>query len=368
MSTTISRGALLSTGVLFCVASGAYSAPLSQQEKAIAALSNAAQSELDQGHFERAADLFLQLWRKDATLPVALLNAARSSQLAGQWERADELYREFLALPNQEPARLAKARRFYDELRSAKAQRKAEEAARAERDGRYDLAAALWTDAFDLDRTRLASLARLGRAQHLAGKGEVARATYRKYLDVTGIEAPDRADVQRWLAELPSESATTPTPAVVTNSPGSTPTTAQPPSTAPAPGNSAAPPATAVAVPTVTAHASNSTPWRAVALTATGGTALLAGAGLLAVGLGKKADYEAAVGKTDAQGNILSIDHDTAREMAQRAETYVNLGFGVAGVGAVAAGVGLWLWLREPAGAGAVALPVPGGMAVAVRF
>jgi tetratricopeptide (TPR) repeat protein len=117
-------------------------APPTAKEKAVAALLNAALAEHDQGHFDRAAELFLQIWRQDKGQPVALQNAARASQLAGHLERAEELYRKFMALPDIDSVRAAKVKGFVQESQRTKAERKAEGAARAERDGRYDLALA----------------------------------------------------------------------------------------------------------------------------------------------------------------------------------------------------------------------------------
>lgn len=61
--------------------------------KIAAALINAAQKEFDAGNFERAGDLFHQIWRQDNSQVAALYNAARAYHLAGRADAAGELYR-----------------------------------------------------------------------------------------------------------------------------------------------------------------------------------------------------------------------------------------------------------------------------------
>ncbi|MBM4341806.1 MAG: hypothetical protein FJ100_00310 [Deltaproteobacteria bacterium] len=170
--------------------------------KTVAALLAAAQKQLDAGNFERAAELFLEIWRVDKTTVPALYNAARSFQLAGQLDKAERLFREMLALADLEPQARAKAQTQLDAVLAKKAERRADEATSAESAGQYDAAVALWAEALTLDPKRADWIKRLGRAAHLGGKHAQASAAYERYLKTAGVSAGDRAQVEAWRAEL----------------------------------------------------------------------------------------------------------------------------------------------------------------------
>ena len=72
--------------------------------KVVQALIAAAQKEFDAGHFERAGELFLEVWLQGKDSRPALYNAARGFHLAGKLDKAESLYRELLALPAPSPA------------------------------------------------------------------------------------------------------------------------------------------------------------------------------------------------------------------------------------------------------------------------
>lgn len=170
--------------------------------KTVAALLAAAQKQLDAGNFERAAELFLEIWRVDKTTVPALYNAARSFQLAGQLDKSERLFREMLALADLDPQARAKAQAQLDAVLAKKAERRADEAAAAESAGQYDAAVALWAEALTLDPKRVEWLKRLGRAAHLGGKHPQALAAYDRFLKSPGQSAADKAQVEAWRAEL----------------------------------------------------------------------------------------------------------------------------------------------------------------------
>jgi tetratricopeptide (TPR) repeat protein len=119
--------------------SPAYAAPVAA--KLVPALVAAAKKELDAGNFDRAGELYLQIWQQDASLLVALNNAGRAYQMAGRLEKADELYGLYLKQPHAEAAGIAKVRAYQAELQVARGDLKVEGAARAESEGKYALAA-----------------------------------------------------------------------------------------------------------------------------------------------------------------------------------------------------------------------------------
>ncbi len=170
--------------------------------KTVAALLAAAQKQLDAGNFERAAELFVEIWRMDKTTVPALYNAARSFQLAGQLDKSERLFREMLALADLDPQARAKAQTQLDAVLAKRAERRADEAASAESAGQYEAAVALWADALTLDPKRTEWLKRLGRAAHLGGKRPQALAAYDRYLKAPGLSPADRAQVEAWRGEL----------------------------------------------------------------------------------------------------------------------------------------------------------------------
>ena len=66
------------------------------KSKVVTALIGAAQKEFDGGNFDRAGELFLDVWKQDKTQTAALYNASRAMHLAGNLDKADDLYREIV--------------------------------------------------------------------------------------------------------------------------------------------------------------------------------------------------------------------------------------------------------------------------------
>ena len=361
MSTKLTSIFFALTVVGSSVAPALEAAP-SAKDKMLATLLTAAQKAFDAAEFSRAAELYLDLWRQDASQPLYLYNAGRASHLGGQLDRAEDIYRQLLALPGLEQTRIDKTRGYIVEVQRRKGEHKAEEAAQFERKGKYDAAATTYSEAFELDSTRHAWLARAGRSLHLAGRRDDAGAAYRKFLKGAPKEAPDRAEVEGWLRELG----------------GSAGAAAAPQGGVPSPGGAAAPaagaaPGAAFADPTVTATAAApGTPllaWIALG----GGAALTAGGAVLFLGAQSDADAlqaELDASKHDVSGKaVIALDYDHIRDRNDAIAQSKTIGAAVAGVGVVSMGVGAWLALTAPKAQVAFA-PAPdlGGVRMAWRF
>lgn len=312
-------------------AGGEASAPKS---KVMIALIAGAQKEFDGGNFERAAELFTEIWRQDAGNVVALYNAARASHLAGKLDKADELYGELRKPGVLDEATAAKVARYADDLRRLRAERIAEQAAAAERSNQFALAAQLWTQA-DQMTPKPAWQLRAARAHHLAGDRDTALAQYDRFLATAAADDAGRVDAQRWQAEL------------------------RPPKPA-APGAQAGPATVATAAPAARS-------WGPYAVI--GGSALLLGTGLVVLGMAGSDDaaLQDKLAKVNANARVDGIRYSEATAEAGRIEGQYRLGWVLAGVGAVGGGVGAWWWWRGRSAAVAC-VPSVGGLAIAGRF
>ena len=316
--------------------------PGAPRSKVVQTLITAAQKEFDAANFERAGQLFLEIWRQDKTLPPALYNAARAWHLAGKLDKADALYREYLALPGIEAAARSKIDEHLADLRLRRSEAYADDAAQAEKAANFALAVRLWGEALQI-QPRPAWLLRRARAEHLAGNAEAATKGYDRYLELATETAPERADALRWRAELQ-------------------------------PSAPAAPKALGTTAPSLPSEAGatayqrlETAPDRTLAWILTGGGAAvgLAGAGLYLATLSDQAAHEASLeARTD--GKFSGTAYEDAKASADAINGRVRLAWAVGGAGAVAAGVGAWMLLKTP-GKVAVA-PVPGGAIVAWRW
>ncbi len=310
--------------------------PAAAKSKTQAALIAAAQREYDAGNFERAGELFLDIYRQDNTAIVGLYNACRAFHLAGKLDKALELYRELLARPDLDPSVKAKVDNYLDDLRQKRAEAKADDANRAEKAGNYAVAVGLWTDALAAAPEKVAWILRLARAQHLAGDKDAALKGYDRYLALPADKAPDQADAARWRAEIAPKTfdevpvPKDPAPVVGVTKPAETP--------------------------------SNWPAWAALG----GGVALLGGGAALYLG---QADARATLDQqlADKQaGKVAGIDYQSYE--SKRTElngNYRNAAI-LASAGVVAAGVGAWLLARVPEKV--AVLPSGQGALIALRF
>lgn len=170
--------------------------------KTVQALIAAAQKQVDSGNLERGADLFVEIWRLDRTAHAALYNAARLYQLVGNLEKSETLWRDLLGEPGVPADAREKAQAKLAEVQQRRMERRTEDAARAEGNGQYGVAADLWSEAVAADGTRSDWLRRWGRALHLAGRHAQARSVYERYLGHPAGASAERAQVEAWRAEL----------------------------------------------------------------------------------------------------------------------------------------------------------------------
>ncbi len=356
-------------------------APAGGKSKVVQALISAAQKEFDAGNFERAGELFLEIWRQDPEARPILYNAARAYQLAGKVDKADELFRELLAIADLDPVLKGKAQTQLEGLQVKRSEHKADEAGRAEKAGQYALAAGLWAEAIKLQPKKIAWLIKQARAYHLAGQLQQALATYDKYLAAAPANAEDRAQVQTWRDECVAR------PPVASDPPVEKPVekpveapVAPPPERPAEPAAVVTPTTAATAMPTATPAkpparsaepkpappppAPSKTPLLVLGIS---GAVLAGGAVVLVSASGDKADLDAAQAKKDASGKVIGISHADATKEASRIQTNFATGWAMTGLGLVGAGVGAWLWMHQPSAPVAVA-PVPDGLVIVGRF
>lgn len=326
------------------------------KEKLLATLLTAAQKAFFAGDFARAADLYADLWRQDPEQPSYLYNAARASHLGGQLDRAEDLYRQLIGNAAADKAQVEKCKGYLAELLARKGQRKADEAAKVEANGNYEAAAALWRDAYDLDPTRLGWLARSGRALHLAGKKAEAAAAFKKFLDTAPKDAPERADVERWNAELQGAAGH-----------------AAPVGPQHGDGVKAKPGSAAPDAPGPGVHKADGgvpmTAWIAL-----GSGAILVGGGAVLY-MDAASDQDALQKELDAARTtvdgktVWKLDYADTEARNATIGRSKTIGAVVAGAGVLAAGVGAWLAVTAPK-ARLVAAPAPdlGGIRLAWRF
>ena len=302
--------------------------------KVVQGLIAAAQKDLDAGFFAKAATEYLEIYRQDPTLTVALYNAARAFHLGNYPEKAEQLYRKYLTLPKMPPAQIAKVEGYLQNIQSQKAEKLAAQAQVSEKKADYRLAAELWLAAARLDPAAVAYLARGGRAAQLAENKKLARDLYAKYLAQASADAPDRADVQRWQEETQLALAA-------------------------ADGASAA----TYGVAQGEIHSNTG----AYVALASGAAVALGGAVVLALAKSAQTSYEANLAIRDGSGGISGIRYSDATEEAARINRGYAIGFGAAGVGAVASALGAWWVWRSPKSTVSV-VPAGLGAVMTVKF
>lgn len=344
------RATVLQVVVLVAAALCGHVATAAPPKSAVqAALVKGAQKEFDAGNFDRAGELFLEIWRQDNRQVVALYNAARSHHLAGKFEKAEDLYRALLAPGLLDAAAAGKVRGFLEELRPRRAEAKADEATRAEKASNYALAGQLWSDAARMMPEKPVWLLRSARAEHLAGHADAAARGYDGYLAVAPQDAAERGDAQRWRAELRPGAATA--PAIGRQTPA-----------LPAPSVHEVGPQ----APSVRATSAPARPLAGHATLGAGVLGVVAGGVLLGLAAADESTLQAKVAQTDGKGNVTGVAYGDAEQQATAIESRYRIGWAITGVGAVAAGVGTWLVLRH--GDRVSVAPGQGGAVVAVRF
>jgi tetratricopeptide (TPR) repeat protein len=348
-SSSTELASMLPHRILALALSGLLAAPTASlaappKSKVIVALVAAAQREFDGGNFDRAGDLFLEIFRQDPSQIAALYNAARAHHLAGKLSKAEELYGELLALPGAlDAATTSKVQGLVQEVRRKRGEAKADEAERAESAGNYAFAAEKWAEAGRFAPERSGWTLRAARAEQLAGRADAARSLYDKYLTIAPTDAADRANAEKWRRELGPgyAAATLPQPA-------------------------------GTQAPTLPAKVENSgAPKWAYATMAAGALSLIGGGVVLGMAAGDHSDLQAKLDQRNAAGRVATTTFDEAAVEASRIEGRYQLGWVLSGVGVAAAGIGGWAWWRSDARvvlAPSLIDAKPAGLALAGRF
>ncbi len=321
-------------------------------KKTAKALAQQAAKAFEAGEMDRAAQAYLEAWHTDGSEPNYLYGAARAEQSAGQGERAEEHYRQFIALGTADPARVAKAKGYLTEFAGVRSDEKVQAGDRAAKRSEWPVAAAAYSEAWQLRQDRLAVLLKAARAAKEAGNQPQAETWLRSYLERAPPNAPDRAEAQAMLdaavgkpvvvAPRPVESVVTPPP----------PRPVEPVSVA----------------PQVSAPQEKPSGRRTAGLWTLGSGGALAIAGAVLLGLGKAQEGQFN-SDLNYDGTVVhgALTYDQATSRAQSIGTLQTSGVALLATGALAAGVGAYLVLT--AGDAKVAvLPQGQGFALAGRF
>lgn len=355
-----------------------------RQRKAATALAEQAAKAFQTADLDKAAKFYLEAARNDPDEPSYIYGAARAEQSAGLLDRAEKHYKQFIAAPNADVSRVAKAKANLNEIQHSRAEVLCQEADEAAKRRDWVLAASSWLEAYHLAADRPQVLVKAAVAEREAGDMPSAIKHLELFLRVTLPDAAERIKAESLLNQLRPGGSTAPT-ATAAKAPPSAPAQSAPGQSAPAQAASAkpesgaaAPPGpppppaattsapTGVAAPVAPASSGGSGRiglWTCVA----GATVAAAGIGVFAWGLGEAADLQKQLGDSDgAVHTALSREEASAR--AKTITGHQAIGGGLAGLGAVATGVGLWLWLSDSPAAAAAVVPTGNGFACVARF
>jgi len=318
-----------------------------RQKRAAAALAEKAAKAFEAGDMQKAAQLYHEAWRNDASEPNYLYGAARTEQSARDLDRAEQHFRQFLALPVADPARVQKAQAYLKELQGIRADDKTAEAERAGARADHVLAASLYLEAQRLAPDRHALLVKAAMVEREAGDAKAAATHLRAFLQAAPADAPERATATALLRQL------------------------EPQPVQPAPDTRKPDPRGPVVVPLLVDKPVPPAPpawhkpaqWGAVAL---GGVGVVSAGVLAILASGQQTDLDATRvpdGRYDL--DKISVADGQAQQRSINAKWTGAAVAGGAGVAVCA--VGAWLLWREPS-AKVVLSPAPGGLALAGRF
>ncbi len=306
---------------------------------------------LEQGDHEQAARLFHEAFKLDPAHSEYLYGAARETLSAGKMTSAEELFRTFLALPDIDPARAAKAKGYVRELRAnAKAQEA--DAARARGDGA--LAASLYREAATLDPSKPVYRLRAARASQDVGQNADSVESLRAFLATAPPTDPDRPEAETRLKAL-----TNPTP--VKNPQPSVSAVA---AGAPASAAKAAP----VAVVTMAPRSTGGGRTAGIVTTVIGAAVLATGAVVWGLARSDEAAYEASIAASAADGKIHGTTYDAAAAARQAVANKQMVGQVLVGVGGAAALAGAIVWAIADKPSPVTVAPTLSGMQMAWQF
>ncbi len=302
--------------------------PPTGHEKLLATMASAAKKAFDDGAFQHAGELYLDYFGQEHA-PIALFSAARSFHLAGLIDKADELYKQFSDIRTAEAGQVQKAAAYRLEIAERRADRKAEEAARAEQAGHYLAAAELWADARRDAPTRWSLLARQGRATQLAGQQQQASVLFRLFLDSAPTDAADRPAVLRWQASVEPPVAVEPAKAATGSDSVGQPTVVQ-----------LLPPVMAAPV----RRPAEPKPIAAYAAVALGSAMEIAGLLTYLAARGSSDDLVSRLAQVDKNGLVVGVTDQQARTKSSDIAREKTISASMALLGAAGLGLGIWLW------------------------
>lgn len=310
-------------GFVFCFASVAPPPPALAQNQPteLQVLIATAQKDFDNGEYEKAAEEFLVIYSRDPQLGLALYNAARALQLADEVDKAAKAYRVYLKLPNLVPTQIHRVQAQLHKIDVRWAERRAAQARDAERDGHLTLALARWLRAVRLDPDKPTYLVGAGRAAQLSGHKGEARTRYQQYLAKSAHGTAERADVERWLAELgPDDGTVDAALAEIENAADGSDDGVE--------------------------ETRSST--RGYLVAGSGAVFLIAGA--VAIGLARRAQskYDASVAIADNSGGRFQINAAAAALETDKINRNYAIGASALAIGVAAGTIGLWWAWRTP--------------------
>ncbi len=192
---------------------------LDAHKTALAVAQRAAKA-FENGEMAAAAQLYHDAYRTDAAEPNYLYGAARAAQSARDIAHAEADYREFVALPNAEPARVQKAKQYLADLLMIRVDAKVAEADRALSRGDTVLAPPLYLEAYGLAPERHELLLRAALAEREAGETNAAVSHLLAFVRDAPADASGRATAESLLRSLDKSGAV--------KNPTATPQTAKP--------------------------------------------------------------------------------------------------------------------------------------------
>ncbi len=328
-------------------------------KKTAVALAQQAAKAFEAGDMDRAAAAYLEAWHTDASEPNYLYGAARAEQSAGQRERAEEHYRQFVAMENADPTRVAKAKGYLTEFDGVRSDEKVQAGDRSAKRGEWSVAAAAYGEAWRLREDRLAILLKAARAAKESEDHQQATTWLKEYLGRAPGNAPDRAEAQAMLDALAGKRVVV---APVEKPPEPVEQKPQPVETKP---ELLVRPNKTFTLPPPK-EKPNARRTAGIWTLSAGGVVAVTGAVLLIVGKMQESQFNADL-NYDGQVVHGSVTFDDATSRAQSIGTLQSSGWALLGVGVATVGVGSYL-LATSGNAQVSLVPNVRGFALAGRF
>jgi len=342
------------------------------QLKAAGNIARQAAMAFEQGDHVRAAQLYLQAYATDPNTADYVYGAARAEHIGGKLGVAEQHYVAFLEKVTS-GTRADNARKYLGELRAGQADTKISEAERAERQGKFGLAAQLFRTARTLVPTRWDCLIREASAREQAGEKAEAITLLELYLRDAPKDAADRDEAGARLASLkpktdPGKSAAAAKvaePAKPASAVARQPEAAKTPSADPAKNAATAPQVAKAQPPEPDRMLAQVVAWSVAFVgVAAGATGIIEAVDAANM----RADLDAKLAQRS--GKITGISYSEAVARDKDIESQRTTAWVLGGVGVAAAATGGWLLWRayrtEPAKVSV--LPLGDGVVVTLKF